>query len=546
MAWEDAESLKNALSAAARSFDRIGAASVTAAIVARVQAADEPFPTAAAKRCLDELREVRFFDLMQRLAEAFLDTGHEQTPRIHRQHAQALLDQGHYPSALLVLDRLLMLTAADPGENREARGLLGRAYKQLYIDGGTALTLRAKGHMESAIKSYAEVFDRDPTQMWHGINTAALLMRAQRDGLNMPDTRDPRQIAASILARIVAMPEHERTEWDKATAGEACIALGRADEAVEWMKGYVASSGATAFSIASTLRQLTELWGLDSRHPVGRVVIPWMQAWLLEKAGGRVELAEADIHRRDAQSAAENRKTYEALLSNADVVSLAWYKLGLERCRAVARVEDLDGVDDDVGVGTGFLVRGADLCGERLGNRCFVLTNAHVVGPDDPKALSPERTRLSFKAVSPNGPVERRVKALVWTSPPTEFDGTLLEIEPLDEDIQPYALASQPPLKGVDARVYVIGHPHGGGLSFSINDNVLLDYDDRYLHYRAPTEGGSSGSPVFNQKWQLVALHHAGGTDVPRLNGQAGRYAANEGIWIQQVRAAICTKLSGG
>jgi endonuclease G len=46
-------------------------------------------------------------------------------------------------------------------------------------------------------------------------------------------------------------------------------------------------------------------------------------------------------------------------------------------------------------------------------------------------------------------------------------------------------------------------------LSFSINDNLLLGYDGRWVHYRAPTKGGRSGSPVFNQDWELIALHHA-------------------------------------
>ena len=84
-------------------------------------------------------------------------------------------------------------------------------------------------------------------------------------------------------------------------------------------------------------------------------------------------------------------------------------------------------------------------------------------------------------------------------------------------------------------KVYVIGHPKGGGLSISLNDNLFLDCDDCLLHYRAPTEGGSSGSPVFNQQWDLIGLHHAGGTAMRRLRGQEGTYAANEGIWIQRI-----------
>lgn len=87
---------------------------------------------------------------------------------------------------------------------------------------------------------------------------------------------------------------------------------------------------------------------------------------------------------------------------------------------------------------------------------------------------------------------------------------------------------------------------------FSLQDNELLDHEgppagtpsqsERCLiHYRAPTEPGSSGSPVFNEApdWQVIGLHHAGGEYVRKLNGQSGTYAANEAIWIQSIAKAM-------
>src|SRR5262249_15141139 len=95
-----------------------------------------------------------------------------------------------------------------------------------------------------------------------------------------------------------------------------------------------------------------------------------------------------------------------------------------------------------------------------------------------------------------------------------------------------------PSVDGVE-KIYVIGHPGGRSMSVSLNDNLLLDWDDRMIHYRSPTEGGSSGSPVFNQQWDLIGLHHAGALDMPRLKGKRGTYAANEGIWIQRSIQAL-------
>jgi hypothetical protein len=73
----------------------------------------------------------------------------------------------------------------------------------------------------------------------------------------------------------------------------------------------------------------------------------------------------------------------------------------------------------------------------------------------------------------------------------------------------------------------------------SMRDNHVLDHDEVRLHYRTPTLGGSSGSPVFNRAWELIAVHHAGRQRMPMLHGKPETYPANEGIWIDRVVAAL-------
>ena len=64
-----------------------------------------------------------------------------------------------------------------------------------------------------------------------------------------------------------------------------------------------------------------------------------------------------------------------------------------------------------------------------------------------------------------------------------------------------------------------------------IRENKLVDLPenpDWAAHYAGDTEPGSSGSPVFNDQWELVALHHSG---VPATD-QAGNFlSVNGGIW---------------
>jgi V8-like Glu-specific endopeptidase len=140
------------------------------------------------------------------------------------------------------------------------------------------------------------------------------------------------------------------------------------------------------------------------------------------------------------------------------------------------------------------------------------------------------------------------VSEILWTSPPEQCDASVLRLDAATQGVTPMPIAKALPIIEEAARVYVIGHPGGRDLAFSFQDNELLDHEGPpagkpqiagvcRVHYRAPTEGGSSGSPVFNgSSWEVIALHHKGGKlGMPRLNGVQGSYAANEGIWMQSI-----------
>ena len=72
--------------------------------------------------------------------------------------------------------------------------------------------------------------------------------------------------------------------------------------------------------------------------------------------------------------------------------------------------------------------------------------------------------------------------------------------------------------------------PGCGAEQVALRDNQVIDLLPEFLHYRADTEPGSSGSPVFNDQWELVGLHHSG---VPRRDGQSRILAVGGGLWTQ-------------
>ena len=102
----------------------------------------------------------------------------------------------------------------------------------------------------------------------------------------------------------------------------------------------------------------------------------------------------------------------------------------------------------------------------------------------------------------------------------------------------------------------IIQHPNGERKRLAIRENLLIDVLPDFLHYQSDTAPGSSGSPVFSDMWEVVALHHSG---VPKRN-QAGEiltrtntvwrpemgedaiaWLSNEGVRVSRILATLKT-----
>jgi hypothetical protein len=63
-----------------------------------------------------------------------------------------------------------------------------------------------------------------------------------------------------------------------------------------------------------------------------------------------------------------------------------------------------------------------------------------------------------------------------------------------------------------DTPLFILQHPRGAALKLALDNRAVIGLTGagRRVRYRTNTEPGSSGSPVFDQNWNLVALHHSG------------------------------------
>ncbi|MDC0672907.1 trypsin-like peptidase domain-containing protein [Nannocystis radixulma] len=85
----------------------------------------------------------------------------------------------------------------------------------------------------------------------------------------------------------------------------------------------------------------------------------------------------------------------------------------------------------------------------------------------------------------------------------------------------------------------IIQHAHGGPKMISLQENNICHHDLRVLHYSSDTEDGSSGSPIFNNTWNLIGLHHA-------ARRQATGSYINEGLTFSAIATDLERRVQAG
>jgi len=245
----------------------------------------------------------------------------------------------------------------------------------------------------------------------------------------------------------------------------------------------------------------------------------------LARLGAKPELiedlarGEPGLLKAEQEEASRSPRALERVMGSNDLIGFRFFEQGLQVGRSVGRVHIHD-PQRGKGYGTGFLVSPE-----------LFLTNNHVI--ESPECAQASRAEFNYQrgigdAMLPSEMFDFDPERFFLTN--AELDYTLVAIkEP--EDAQEYGwlrLISTTGKLMIGEKVNIIQHPNGEHKQLAMRDNEVIDELELFLHYRSDTAPGSSGSPVFNDQWEVVALHHSG---VPDLDEQGRQKAIGGGLW---------------
>jgi hypothetical protein len=514
------------------------------AMIDRLEQEQADYTEGEAKRLIKTLRDERQFKLAVDVAAAYSVTD-VYDPAIIVWNAQGLIETGNAAKARELLADLVAKVSRRSPWLIEAKGLQGRAWKQTFFDSADNSSGPAREAINNALIEYKACFDAQPGgSIWAGLNLLALSVFAKRQHIPTAIDMEPRALALGLLAKLDATPQADRDNWYYASRAEAYLGTDDLDAVEMHIGAYVRNEDTTAFAVGGTLRQFTQLWQLDQQGDRGYGIVEALRTALLKKQDGRLVLSPDQV-RESAQAAGPSSHQLQKILGPGGQTSYQWWTKGGVSAQSVGVISHVT-----LGkIGTGFLVRGGDLI-HALGDELIVMTNAHVIcDPPLTGGIAFADAVITFEAVDAKA---YEFSKVLWQSPVASCDCTLLRLKQQPAGLNPLKLsdtiAQIPKIEGAThPRVYIIGYPGGRQLTISFENNDLLDHevppegtppppDVCYVQYRAPTEEGSSGSPVFEElTWRVIALHHAGDTAMPKLNGKPGTGPANEGIWIQSI-----------
>ena len=222
----------------------------------------------------------------------------------------------------------------------------------------------------------------------------------------------------------------------------------------------------------------------------------------------------------------------ERILDKNNLMSINYLERGLRVARSVARIRIRSSQGRTLGFGTGFMVS------PRL-----LMTNNHVLTSRNDALFS--HCEFNFQDDLTGRPTPTSVFELdpdLFFETDRGLDFSLVAVKERARegsgDLRDLRLFGWSRLIEEEGKAIlgeflnIIQHPNGEPKQLALRENEFIDLLDNFLHYKTDTAPGSSGSPVLNDQWEIVGLHHSG---VPRKDS-SGRILTRDGsLWRQSM-----------
>ncbi len=241
----------------------------------------------------------------------------------------------------------------------------------------------------------------------------------------------------------------------------------------------------------------------------------------------------------------------ERMIGTSDLMGVAFLERGLQVARTVGRIWVGMAAGQPKGYATGFLVS------PRL-----LMTNFHILG--DPAVARASLVEFDYQ-LGADGALRT---TSIFAIDPETFHFADRQLDYAVVAVQPTAMGGGGKLtdfgfnsliedegKAIAAQwVNIVQHPQGRFKQLALRENRVVDVLEQFLHYQTDTAPGASGAPVYNDRWEVVALHHSGvkaanaAGEVLAVSGEVWReemgddriyWIANEGARISRVIANL-------
>lgn len=211
----------------------------------------------------------------------------------------------------------------------------------------------------------------------------------------------------------------------------------------------------------------------------------------------------------------------EAIIDEPNFKSIWWLEEALAVSRSVARIKT------PTGSATGFLI---------APNR--FITNNHVFeNKEDAKGATLQFNYQLLASGSPAKVDEWRCDPDTFFETDQSLDYSIVEVKPKNGkqagDEWGYLNLANGATVTVGQRVNIVQHPQGRFKEIAFRDNQVRAVTGKYIQYLTDTDYGTSGSPVFDDWFNVVALHSRRTRDPNDPN----RWYRNQGFLAEAIAA---------